>query len=171
SENRELAELIVQEAKKTSGVELPLRLEERRRLASEAAKIDQEIKNLIAVIAQEGPASPMRKYVSDRLTELEPRKQEIAERIERLAIEIENLEKKRIDVDVMRNCLQNFIKLFTKLKPEEQADLVQLLVDKVVYDKKASKIQIALRPLPEVWGDLEVLESLFSQCLKTLPDM
>ena len=46
---------------------------------------------------------------------------------------------------------------------------MQLLVQKVIYDKKKSAVQIALRPLPEAWGDLNCLNGVFYHRTALLP--
>lgn len=123
----------------------------------------------MAVLGQEGPQSPMRKHVSDRMTELEPRRQEIHVEMEKLDMQIRHLEERRVDAVIIRQGLQNFMKLFGKLKPEEQVELIQLLIERVLWDKAKNTVHIALRPLPAVWGDMEALTGLFYERWDILP--
>ncbi len=170
SENQEIVEQIVAEAQSTTSQELPIKRDERKRLAAELGKLELQAKSLVMVLADEGPTSSMRSYVRDQLAEIEAKKQESGPRVASLDLEIERLEKRQIDANVVRRNLGNFLKLFAKMSGDERQEMMGLLVGRVIYDGEKSRVRIALRPLPEAWGDLDYLEGVFYDRQTSLPD-
>ncbi|HAM34587.1 MAG TPA: resolvase [Elusimicrobia bacterium] len=169
-ENKEVVERIVRQSQEATGQELPLKRDERKRLTAEMGKGELEARNLVGVLASEGPQSTMREFISERLTEFGAKRQENQARLAALDSEIERLERRQIDADVVRKNLGNFLKLFQKLTEKERVEIVGLLVKRVVYDGENSRVKIALRPLPEAWGDLDHLDGGFYDRQRWLRD-
>ena len=60
----------------------------------------------------------------------------------------------------IRNGMKNFLQLFAQLPDREKVELINLLVQQVLFDGLNQKVTIKLRPLPQVWGDRDALEGV-----------
>lgn len=169
SQNQDVVGQIVKESQTMTGQELHIKRDERKRLLAELGKVEIEARNLVSILAEEGPQSPMRPFVTEQLGTLEAKRQELNGRIAVLDVEVRRLESRQVDADVVRRNLGNFLALFGKMTDAERQEIIGILVDKVVYNGENSRVQIALRPLPEAWGDLDALEGCFYDRQRTLP--
>lgn len=190
SENKELVETIVKRGREFTGQQLPQKRDEKSRLSAALGKAEAESKNLVEVLAKEGTKSKRYDVLIAALDEITARQEDLGAKLMALESEIQELEKRNIDAEVLRRNLGNFLKIFQKLNHEEQKELLRLLIQEVLYDGGSCRVRIALKPLPEAWGDMETLEGtlptptnahatgralrrsgqLFEQCSKDLPD-
>lgn len=168
-EDKPLVEKIAERARLMAGNDLPVKRDQKKLVSAELGKVELEAKNLVSVLAEEGPQSSQRAFISERLDELATKRTECQTKLIGLDREIEGLEKRQIDADVIRQNLKNFMQVFRKLQDREKSEFINLLIHQVDYDGVSSKVRIGLRPLPEAWGDLDYLESVFDDRKSRLP--
>ncbi|MCB4756521.1 MAG: recombinase zinc beta ribbon domain-containing protein [Elusimicrobia bacterium] len=161
SRNKDIIKKIVDRTQKLTGEEFPLKQDEKKKASAELGKIELKIRNLVNVLADEGAQSPSRSFISQQLSELDVKRSELNANLQQLEEDLRKLETKKIDADLVHRNLGNYMQVFKRLSESEKAEIMGLLIHQVAYDGKNSKMKIALRPLPEVWGDMEVLESAF----------
>jgi len=153
-QNKKLVEKIVKEAQTTSVRALnPLR-QEKERVGDELRKIDQEARRIVATLGHSGNGAPKNRFILERLDELQATKQQTEERLAEIGVEIQRLENRVIDAEIIRQNLQRFSAVFAKLTPDEKKSLLQLLIKEVNYDRNQAKIKLTLRQLPDL--DLQV---------------
>lgn len=169
-EDKPLVEKIAERARLMAGNDLPIKRDQKKLVCAELGKVELEAKNLVSVLAEEGPQSSQRAFISERLDELATKRTECQTKRIGLDSEIEELEKRQIDADVIRQNLKNFMQVFRKLQDREKSEFINLLIHLVDYDGVSSKVRIGLRPLPEAWGDLDYLESVFDDRKNRLRD-
>lgn len=163
SENKHLIANIVEAARASYGDELPAKRRERSFLAAEEGKVEAEARNLVRILGEQGPDAPRRSFYESRLDELAGRRKEIQETLARLDKEIVQLECQEIDAEIIHRYLQNFMTVLNKLGDKERKELLRLLVKEVTFDSEKCKVQIVLKPLPKVWGNIDHLDcGLFS---------
>ncbi len=171
---------IVERAQRSSIDKLGPKKQEKSLLAAELGKTDGEARNLVSVLAEKGVASEKYRFIMDRLGELEEKAKELKAKIERTDQEIQDLEQRQINADVIRHNLLTFSKVFNRLSPIKQRELTALLVQEVVYapaieegtphpalspqagrgikEKERageSKINLVLRPLPDLGWEMD----------------
>lgn len=161
SENQALVDQVISRAQFMASEELPIKLEQKKLLASQLGKVGIEASNLVSVLAEEGPQSQRREFISSRLDQLKVKQDELHSKALLLQREIEQLESRQLDADVIRRGMQNFVQLFARLTDREKVELINLLVQQVLFDGINQKVTIKLRPLPQVWGDKDALEGVF----------
>ncbi|HRY30010.1 MAG TPA: recombinase family protein, partial [Elusimicrobiota bacterium] len=153
ADNKEVMEGIITKSRDSNIEILPIKLREKSNLAAEMGKVDLNAQNLVGILAEEGPDSQRKKYVLEELDKINASKIQLTERWEKLNKEIQALEERLIEADVIRNNLKNFQNVFQRLTPMEQKELVQLMVKEVVINHTNSQVQLTLRALPEMdWG-------------------
>ena len=128
---------------------------------AELGKIESEARNLVGILGEQGPNTPRRTFYESRLDELAARRQEIQEILFRLDKEIIELECQQIDASLIHRYMQNFIRVLNKPGDKERKEILCLLVKEITFDGDKSKVQIALKPLPKIWGDVTTLEDWF----------
>lgn len=161
SENQKLIHEIVNTAKASFGDDLPDKRRQKSVLTAELGKIESEARNLVGILGEQGRDTPRRAFYESRLDELAARRQEIQEILFRLDKEIIELECQQIDAGLIHRYMQNFISVLNKLGDKERKELLCLLVKEVTFDGDKSKVHIALKPLPKIWGDVTSLEDWF----------
>ena len=147
----------------------PLR-EDRRRVQEEIRKIDEEAKKLVNALGAHKNGSRNR-FITDRLDELQEKKQKSEERFAEIELSIQSLEGRMIDADVIRHNLQRFDAVFEKLTSNEKKDLLRLLIKEIIYNQDPSKIKMTLRPLPELDLEVEGDKVSFDERTKWLPTL
>jgi len=95
------------------------------------------------------------KAMSDRLPELEIRKEQLEEHIQRLEFEIGQLKDYQIDTELLTKTLRDFRAVYNELTPEEQTRLLQLMVQEVVLGEDT--LRISVFPLGDAGKPLEYL--------------
>ncbi len=152
--NKKVVDDIVKDAQESSVKAFrPLR-EDRKRIQDEIRKTDEEAKKLVGSLGTQNNGASRNRFITDRLDELQEAKQKAEERLAEIELSIRGLEGRMIDAEVIQRNLQRFEAVFDKLTPNEQKDLLRLLIKEILYNQDPSKIKMTLRPLPEL--DLEV---------------
>lgn len=141
-------ERIVARARHVSSEELPTKRQERAAAAGRLSRIEGQIKNLVHVLSIEGNQSAQYRAIMDGMAQAEAERGRLQTAIEGFDHQIQKLEGERIEADVLRNNLARFGSLFGQLQPEEQRELMRLLVSEITYDGLKGRMQIKLRPLP-----------------------
>ncbi len=116
---------------------------ERAGLQRDLKRHNTEVRKLIRETATNGhgtsPATARLADVQDRIRATEQRGTEIREELLALSREL-------VDERELARALSLFDPVWDTLAPREQARVVQLLVERVVYDGKAGKVAITFRP-------------------------
>lgn len=169
SANPSLIENIVNAAKESFGDELPAKKRQKSFLAAELGKLDVEAKNLVGLLAEQGPQTPRRPFYEARLDELAANKEELKRSLDNLEQEILGLECQQIDAALVQHSVKNFVSILGNLEPKDQKELLGLLIKEVIFDGRNSEIQIGLKPLPKIWGNVTELKGRFVYCQSWLP--
>ena len=169
-QEKEVIDQAVEEAKSTSIDQLPGRRQEREELSAELAKIEAEGKNLTAIWGQEGPNSPRKDFLMERIATLGEQRKQIETQLMRVNIDISNLEIRECDAQIVQNGLRNFLLVFKGLTPKEQKEFIRLLIKEVIYDGAKGEITIGFFVLPAKKWPMEAYGSHFDAGMKTLPD-
>ncbi len=165
-----LVEKIVKEAREASlnGVN-PLR-EQKKRLMDEIQKVNQEAKKLVSVLGSGNTNQEKNRFILERLNELEGQKKNLETKLSETEIQLKQLEERIIDTEIIRRNLERFGAVFSKLTPNEQKDLLRLLIKQVAYDPNHSKIKLILRPLPDLGLTVDGDKVCFDESAVWLPD-
>jgi site-specific DNA recombinase len=124
---------ILEECVRQANVEADARLAPLRdrqdKLTGELSRLTKEIRRLIEVFktADRVPADLKRECV-----ELDEQKQRVQTELEKVQIEMGRTTQQVLDLDIIQRSLQDFGRLVTALPPEDQKELMQLLVDEIV---------------------------------------
>lgn len=121
-------------------------------LIGELRPIQEAIDNSMRYIEQH---ADLPKAMAERLPELEKRKEQLEEQIQRLEFEIGQLKDYQIDAELLTKTLQDFRAIYNELTPEEQTRLLQLMVQEVVLGEETLKISVY--PLGDAGKPLEYL--------------
>ena len=116
---------------------------ELRRLGKKKDDLQREEAHLVEAIGEE-KAAP--RAVRRKLDEIERELEGSQAEAERVAAELQALEAHVLDEDDLRRAMLAFDDVFDQLAPEEKARIVQLLLEKVVYDAKEDEVSLTLRP-------------------------
>lgn len=170
SENTELVERITAEARMASNHSIPEKKAEKSNTASLLGSLDSEKRNLLAVLGKEGTNSSRYSIIMERLDECKVEEEALKAKLLRLENELNQLETQTIDAEVLRGNLDNFLKVFGRLREEEQQEFLSILIKEIRYDGENKRVKIILRPLPPAWSKLDVLEGLFDYHQRTLRD-
>ncbi|MBI4370198.1 MAG: recombinase family protein, partial [Elusimicrobia bacterium] len=169
SQNQELINGIVETARASSADDLPAKRQNRSFLTAHLGKLEAEARNLVGILGEQGPNAPRRAFYESRLDELAAKKQELQGNLLKLDQEIIQLECQEIDASVVQGYLHNFMEILNRLGDKEKKELLRLLIREVVFDGENSRVQVALKPLPKIWGDVTQLEDRFVYCRTSLP--
>ncbi|MDD5686338.1 MAG: recombinase family protein [Elusimicrobia bacterium] len=166
--NKTIIEKITKKALESSYNELPTLEKEKVKLNREYTKIEQEGKNLVDILAKD-EQKKNNDFVLTKLDEMQKSKNALSEKKEQIALEINKLQNRVIDAEIIRKNLQTFEKIFDKLTPVEQKELLQLLIKEVIYDEDNSKIKISLRQLPDINLFIQDKNVCFDESMVSLP--
>ncbi|MDD5657916.1 MAG: hypothetical protein PHF00_11765, partial [Elusimicrobia bacterium] len=162
---------IVKAAKSDADTDLPPKRREKVKLTADMGGVESDISNLTAVLAKEGPSTGRYQIIMEQLDLLGARRIELRSRLVALENEILDLETRQIDVQVFRDNLANFMRLFDKMEAAERREMVGLVLLEAVYDKAQSELRLGLLPFQSFdWPLEERYGANFVDCNKTLPD-
>jgi site-specific DNA recombinase len=161
--NKALVEKIVLRAKELTVTELPSKLQQKVRLVAEIGKLESEDGNVTAILAEQGKENHLYRALIDKLGQTAERREELEKQVQALDHEIARLESRQIEAEVIRRNLENFSRVFAKLTPEKQKELMALLVQEVGYGQDQGKIKLTLRPLPDLGWSIEGDEVSFDE--------
>ena len=149
-ENRELADRIVRRAQKEHEGKLPdLRAQVADKMG-ERRRIDEEADGLVQALAKLKGDVAKNPFIADRLEALAASRREVEDEVKRLNVEIERWQAQALDADQVRRAFARVTDAFGKLAPEEQQELMRLLVKEIVYDGRERTIRIAFRQIPDI---------------------
>jgi len=120
--------------------EKPALEREQRMLQAEHQTCRNEARKLVAALANGESRS-----VSERLAQLEVRVSEIEARLAEIQGAMTAIDRAVIDREDVALALAQFDPVWDALVPREQASLLQLLIERVDYDGKASEVAITFR--------------------------
>jgi hypothetical protein len=105
-------------------------------------------------------------FLKEKLDNLGKRRGQIQESLTALEIEIGEVERDRVDQDLVTKALADFSAVFSELKPYQQKELIRLVLHKAILSPDCLKLGLYGRP-PEVRALIEG-DSRF-QTFKWLP--
>lgn len=122
---------------------LPEITAELRRLHSDASRLTTERENLLAAVAQAGPATHV---LTRRLSEVDEQVETHARRRQELHAELEAQNRTQLDADKLRDALAAFDPIWRELYPREQIRVLRLLIEEVTYDARTAEVSIRFQP-------------------------
>jgi hypothetical protein len=173
--NEELTGRVVRKAMVEHAAGVPPLRAEQARVAGEMKKVTEEADRLLQVVTQQGRDAAQNSFVMDHLNELDGRKRTLEAEQERIRAELSRLEASAIDAGELRVTLSVMKRVFDALIPQEQQELMRLLLKEVVYDGIGRKVRLAVRHLPDMgtllnenWRQLNPEGSNCRQCMTPL---
>ena len=142
----------VRKANKASATNSKTKTKELNGLKRELRPVQKSIDNMVKYVEKHGD---LPKAMSGRLPELETRKEQLEDQIQRLEFEIGQLKDYKIDIDLLTKTLRDFRAIYNELTPDEQTRLLQLMVQEVVLGEDTLKISVF--PLGDSGKPLEYL--------------
>ncbi len=170
SKDKEVVAKIIATAQTISGDELPRKRQEKSVVSAELGKVEAEGKNWTVILGQEGPESPRRDFLMERLDELGKKRKNLQERLILLESDIAQLETRQMDAELVQQLLGNFLNVFKGLTPKEQKEYIRLLVKEVIYDGAKSEITLGLYPI-DLIRPMEAFGVNFDQSTRWLPGL
>lgn len=131
----------------------------RKSLQDERVQITKKADNFVEILGQEGKKSSKMKFILDKLEDLEKQSSQIKTEIDYLDFELNNLQTKIVNADIIRENFKVFKDVYDQLTQEEKFDLLHLLIKKIVYyedaaavspEKNAGNIKMDLWELPPI---------------------
>ena len=169
SENRKLVEKIVKKTQDSTSDILPTLKKELSTQMGELRKAKEEAANLVSVLASEGTKNRQNRFIVNKLNDLEEKGEVIDKRIAQIKIDIERCQSRIVDANVVRENFRVFKDVFENLTPDENKELLQLLIIQVYYDQDHSKIKLSLRQLPAIGPLVNHKDGLFEPRKSWLP--
>ena len=144
-----LREVARQPAVLTATVEAAHResAQDRERLAAELLRHEQDVRRLHAERTRlvEAVARGDSKAVAGRLSEVEQRADEAAQRITTVQKEIDALATEQLDDGALRNVLLAFDPVWDELGAAEKARVLSLLLEQITFDCRTQNVTMAFR--------------------------
>lgn len=166
-----MAEDIIEKADSLANYDLPLKRDEKSRVSAELGKIEAEGRNWTVILGQEGPDSPQRAFLMERIGELGRRRNELKAKLIQTDIDIAQLEAKQCDAQIVRSSLRNFLEFFRKMSPRDQKDYIKLLIKEVIYDGTRGELTIGFFVVDAFKWQMEACGVSFDEGTKTLPSL
>lgn len=123
------------------GIERDEHEREQRMLQAEHQTCRGETRRLVGALGAGARAS-----VTERLAEVELRTSQIEARLGEVATAISAIDRSTVDPEDVAKALAQFVPVWDALVPREQANLLQLLIERVDYDGAAKEVAITFRP-------------------------
>jgi len=137
-----LAETIAR-AQRQSHDEIDRLEKEHRLLLSEIGRHEEEVRGLISLTARNGEG---RGPATGRLAELQEQIQAKQRRATEVGEELIALQERTIGEPEVATALSQFDPVWNTLSPQERVRLLQLLLERVVYDGEKERVAITFRP-------------------------
>ena len=115
---------------------------ELRALRDESRKLGEEQQHLVDAIAKGGKGTDA---LQSRLGEIEERQAVIDERTAELRAERKTLTSQTIDEADLRAALESFTPVWDELFPQERAQIMALLLERVTVDARQEEVEITFR--------------------------
>lgn len=130
-------------AKRVIDAEKPLIEAELQRLDGERKRLTADRGNVVAAIAQGGPATAA---LTAKLDETEQALQDAGRRAQQQRGRLAALEASSIDEHDLRRALEAFDGVWAEMTSAERARILGLLIETIVFDGKSGEISITFRP-------------------------
>jgi len=138
-EDEGLLDEMVKNANQRLAQSLPLIQEEKKALGQRLGRIKEEADNIITRFA--GAQLTDVTFVEEKLRGLEAERKEIERSLEELELQIDEQEKAKVNAEFIRTNLKMYDRLHKELSPDQQVNLVRLLVESVTVHEDRIKIQ------------------------------
>ncbi len=138
-EDPNLVSEMVQNATAQSSGFLQELTEAKDRLSEHRGSIEQRINTLVESLAD---GKVQIKSVSQKIVELEERKEQLGEEIQKLEMEMIEAKRKVVNANTLKGRLTTFSELFTEATPEEKKELIMLQINLIVWTPQ--EIRLAL---------------------------
>ena len=137
--NDGVMEDLVQQNNNWLRVELPSLYKRRRLQAKELEKINTTARMIMDHLLPEG-GGPGAVFIREELDKLGKKREEIEGAVKKLDRQIERIEKKAVQTDLLQERLRDFDKCFGKIKPYQQRELMKLVVGRAELGEESIKI-------------------------------
>jgi len=137
----DMVDRVFTEAEKQRKAKIPRLKAEQKRLQRERQHKQERIKELVAAI---GKSSESISSLTESLHELESAAARIDQRLTEIQTELAAINHTTIDRDDLTAALSAFGPVWDELYPAEKTRIVNLLIERVSYDVRSDKIQLAL---------------------------
>ena len=142
--NPSIIDLIVRNAKSSLSTEGPILQKDKRRVINDISKIENEAQKIMNFVGENKDASG-NSFVVEKLSELQVQKEDLLKQVSQIELALLSADKKVLDAVAIKKSLVSFNGVFERLEPEQQKELLQLLIKEVVYNEDKSKITITFR--------------------------
>lgn len=159
TENQDLIDKVVERALHEQGLAAEEWKAKKKVLRDQLSQTDKKITNLLSVIESQGSKTTKLTAILEDIDALHAHSAQLKNEIENIDLQICAAEQDIFSAETVRGNLKIFREVFDHLTPDEQHDLLHLLVKKIVYyeDKdqaadgsKSGKIKMELWELPEL---------------------
>ncbi len=116
--------------------------EEQRVIERELRRANDDIRKLVSAAGVAGTAEPM----TARLADLQEQVARAETRLREIGQEEDELRGQIVGEETLRIALEQFDPVWETLSPKEQARVIELLVERVVYDGEAGMVAVTFRP-------------------------
>lgn len=161
---------IIKEALAEAQDELPAKRQERSLLAADLGKVDGEANNWMDILGSEGPASPRRAMILERMDGLGRRREELRGKLLALENELVELEKRQLDAQAYWRNLVSFVEVLDKLDPKRKKEFIRLLVTEVVLDRPGGVVKLGLLAFQGFEWPIDQFSAHFETSTKWLRD-
>ncbi len=131
----------VEESRRT---ETPALAAEKERLLRQLAASQAESKQLVSTLGDQAGAG--NRVILERLGEVQQRIQQVEKRLPEIDAALAALGKKPVSPEAVANALSLFDPTWEGLVPREQASVLQMLLESVIYDGTTKGVELAIRP-------------------------
>lgn len=136
-----LAQEVIRQAQEQNRQSVESLRRERATLEKELANLDGEVRQLVKTMGEHAGA-----VKTARLADLQDRMSGAEQRAAQVREELLRTEGERIDQDKMALALSLFDPVWDALLPKERVRVMQLLVERVVYDGENGKVSVSFHP-------------------------
>lgn len=159
TENQDIINKVVERALHEQGLAAEEWKAKKKVLRDQLSQTDKKITNLLSVIESQGSKTTKLTAILEDIDALHAHSAQLKNEIENIDLQICAAEQDIFSAETVRGNLKIFREVFGHLTPDEQHDLLHLLVKKIVYyeDKdqaadgsKSGKIKMELWELPEL---------------------
>lgn len=139
-QNESILEDMIKETNRESAESVKPLLAKKTDLQAEITRESAEIKRLINVMKQ---ADLVSSDIKDEYKKLLAAREQAQISLEKLQIDIERLQQKSVDIEVLKKCLQEFDRMVEALPLEDQKELMQLIIKEITvqpFDPDLQKV-------------------------------
>ena len=127
--NKAILENAIKSANQEANISIKPLLKKQKQQQEDINKRKTEINNITDVIKKEGVLS---KRLKEESIKLDAEREELEKDFDKTRMDIERIESKVINTDVIKRSLEQFDKVIESLSLEDQKELIQLLIKEIV---------------------------------------